>query len=75
MNYMLIQKDGTKIPITAQTYRRVIPRIEFYNTIVKGGRKVDEVVHSVAIDDVTTVLLVDEEIDDSASKKEESPST
>lgn len=58
MNYQIVMKDGTKQDVTADTYERVIPRYVFMNFVVKGGRKVDEVVTSVAIDDITTILLV-----------------
>lgn len=57
MNYTVVMKDGTQQDVTADTYDRVIPRYVFKNIVVKGGRKVDEVVLSVAIDDVTTILL------------------
>lgn len=73
MNYLLVKKDGTQIPITAMSYRRVIPIFQFYNIVMNGGRKVDEVVLSVPIDDVSTIQLIDEPVDD--AHKEESPNT
>lgn len=73
MNYLLVKKDGSKIPITAMSYRMVPPIFQFYNVIIKGLRKVDDIVLSVPIDDVTTIQLVDEPVDD--AHKEESPNT
>lgn len=57
MQYTVVMKDGSKQDVEADTFDRVIPRFVFKNILVKGGRKVDEVVLSVPIDDVTTILL------------------
>lgn len=59
MKYQLVKKDGTTQIIEAQTWRRQKPMYEFVNFVIKGGRRVDDVVLSVPITDVTTIQKID----------------
>lgn len=61
MKYRVIKKDGTTEEITADNWRQVPPVNQFFNVVIKAGRKVDDVIQSVQMTEVVTIEHIDEE--------------